>query len=133
MGRILRGAVFILFFIIQRVSFAQDDLFKSLLPRPEKPPEKIEPFKMIKRETVDYRPIKNLNVEGIFWGIEAPLAIINGRTYKEGDFLEEIRGAKIIKIDKKGVEISYGDRSFILKPRLKLRDKIRVEGGKDER
>ncbi|OQX79704.1 MAG: hypothetical protein B6D56_06510 [Candidatus Omnitrophica bacterium 4484_70.1] len=56
--------------------------------------------------------IKRLNTEGIIlkgilWSPKSACAIINGKVYKKGDVLEKWE-AKIINIDKYGIELKYG-------------------------
>ncbi len=52
-----------------------------------------------------------LKVQGIIWGGNFPQAIINNNVLKIGDTIE---GAKIIKIDKAGIMVSYGGREYEL-------------------
>ncbi len=52
-----------------------------------------------------------LTVEGIIYGGKIPQAIINNKVVKVGD---EIEGARVIEINKKGVIVFFGQRQYIL-------------------
>ena len=57
---------------------------------------------------------KKLNVSGIIWGSNKPLAIINDKLYGIDD---TVLGAKVIEIDKKGVLLNYKGEIYLLKPK----------------
>lgn len=75
----------------------------------------------IKKETVNESPVikegnavKSLpayTIQGVIWGTELPLAIINNKVLKIGDMLDE---AKIENIDKNGVVVSLKGNLFTL-------------------
>jgi len=52
-----------------------------------------------------------LNVQGIIWGTKLPQAIINHKVLAAGDLIE---GAEILRIDKKGVTLSFAGETFNL-------------------
>lgn len=88
----------------KEVKFVGDkyrDPFKSYLPEMEVP--KATPFQL-----------NRLNITGIIWDTDLPLAIINGKVYKVGD---EILGAKILGIDRRGVLLDYEGETYLLRPR----------------
>ena len=102
--------IFLLMFLLNPrvegkvVKFTGDkyrDPFKSYIPETEFP--RASSFQLNK-----------LNVTGIIWGTDLPLAIINGKVYKVGD---EILGAKILGIDKKGVLLDYKGETYLLRPK----------------
>lgn len=53
----------------------------------------------------------SISVQGIIWGTTLPQAIINDQVVKIGDMIE---GAKIIGIDKAGVNIIFQDMEYTL-------------------
>jgi type II secretory pathway component PulC len=65
------------------------------------------------QETEAYVQPPTLTVQGLIWGSNMPQAIINNKVVKIGDIIE---GARIVEIDKEGVEVSYKGRSFTLTP-----------------
>jgi len=62
--------------------------------------------------------LPQLDVQGLVWG-GIPQAIINNRIVRVGDTLE---GARVIKIDKNGVTVSFNNKEHSLRP-LVLADK----------
>jgi hypothetical protein len=80
------------------------DPFKSFLPKTS----------VSRSSSVILREISRLDLSGIMWGEDLPLAIINGKVYKVGD---SISGIKIVEISKQGVLLKYQEESFILKPK----------------
>lgn len=75
----------------------------------------------IKKETINKPPattegnvVKSLpayTIQGVIWGTELPLAIINNKVLKIGDMLDE---AKVENIDKNGVVVSLKGNLFTL-------------------
>ena len=57
---------------------------------------------------------EKLQVKGVIWGSDRPLAIINNKVYKVGD---SILGAKIVEINKRGILLDYKGKVYILKPK----------------
>jgi len=53
-------------------------------------------------------------IEGVLWGKTIPQAIIDGEVYKKGDTLKSV-DAKIVKIEKNIVFISYQGKVFEMK------------------
>ena len=80
------------------------DPFKSYLPKSS----------FSKTSSTIVKELSKLNLSGIMWGKDMPLAIINGKVYKIGD---AILGIKIVEINKHGVLLKYQGESFILKPK----------------
>lgn len=60
-----------------------------------------------------------LKVEGMVWGSERPQAIIDGEVFDIGD---TVNGAKILDISKDGVILLYKNRSFVIRPKIKVRN-----------
>lgn len=56
-------------------------------------------------------------LEGLLWETERPQAIINGKIVEKGD---NVQGAEVLAIDKKGVRMRYKGQEFILRPRGKM-------------
>jgi len=52
-----------------------------------------------------------LRLQGVIWSLTDSRALINNKIFKLGD---EIDGAKIIKIDKKGVTFSFNEEEYFL-------------------
>ena len=79
----------------------------------------VEPIREVVNETIteiieDYFPrfdISRFNLQGVIWSISDSRAIINSKIYRIG---EEINGAKIIKIDKKGVTLQHRKEEYVL-------------------
>lgn len=71
-----------------------------------------DPLKSVLPQSPKKRPSLELNVQGIIWGSDTPSAIINGEVMNVGD---TIQGAKIVKINKKGIVVSVGEESFLFK------------------
>lgn len=72
-----------------------------------------DPFALPEEESkIKLFKIQDLQLQGILWDEKKPLAIINAEIVSEG---QEIRGKKIIKIEKDSVivETSYGERHTI--------------------
>ncbi len=59
-----------------------------------------------------------VRVDGVFWGVEVPQAIIDGQVYKVGDKLKNST-AVITKIEKNSVTIIYKEKVFIFSPKGK--------------
>jgi hypothetical protein len=56
-------------------------------------------------------PLPAMKVQGIFWGGDFPLAIINDRIVKVG---EKIEGAQIISIEKDLVKVFFSNKQFVI-------------------
>ncbi len=80
------------------------DPFKSYLPESN----------LSKTSSTILKELSKLDLSGIMWGEDMPLAIINGKVYKVGD---AILGINIVEINKQGVLLKYQGESFILKPK----------------
>ena len=104
---------FFVFLNLTFFCFAKDP-FKKLLP------ERVKPKENYKREYTEEKieALREVEIQGVFWDVSPPQAIINGEVYKEGDLLEEI-GAEITRIEKNKVTIIYRGRVFILSPQKK--------------
>lgn len=69
--------------------------------------------------------LPSLTLQGVFWGITNPQAIINRRILSVGD---ELEGAKLVAVQKDAVTVSYQGQNFTLKlpePRFGEAQKIR--------
>ena len=86
------------------------DPFESLLPQEEP--------KSQTRKRKKKRKFPTLSIEGVLWGSDIPQTIINGEVYKIGD---KIKGseAKIIRIEKNIVFISYDEKVYKLETKSK--------------
>ncbi len=52
-------------------------------------------------------------VQGMFWGVNRPACIINGKVYSVGD---EIEGARILEINKEGILLMSQGKTFTVTP-----------------
>ncbi|MFH1190913.1 MAG: hypothetical protein V1670_01780 [Candidatus Omnitrophota bacterium] len=108
-------------------AWAQETAADEIIARPVVEYQSVklrDPFKgyLVKEEANQSLPEKadlvvpkfdlnKLNVQGIIWGVEAPLAIINNKVLTIGDLIE---GAKILSIEKKGITFSFSGARFVL-------------------
>ncbi len=93
------------------------DPFRSLLPAEKKERVTVSEINNPhQEETVSLK----IDLQGVFWGVERPQAIINGKVYNVGDKLPDYDGAEIVKIEKDSVSISYKDKVFIFRPRSEI-------------
>jgi hypothetical protein len=82
------------------------DPFESQLPVDATLPKPVE-----QNKTEEAIILPQFNVEGVIWGTEMPLVIIEGSVLKTGDFIKE---AQIIDIKKDRVEVLYQGRTFFI-------------------
>ncbi len=90
------------------------DPFEPLLPERQKVEE-------VKTEEIDDEVEKTLPpivLQGVLWGSDTPQAIIDGEVYKIGDKLQDV-DAKLFKVDKNVVFISYGEKIYEIKTKTK--------------
>jgi hypothetical protein len=106
----------VLFFLNFAYSKEFRDPFFSLLP------QKVEKKEITKREEIkmeeSYYFPPEVNIEGVLWGTDTPLTIIDGDVYKVGDKIKDIE-AKIFKIEKNNVFIIYKGRLYRLTTKKK--------------
>jgi len=55
----------------------------------------------------------NFLVEGMVWGSARPQAIIEDKIYNIGD---EVKGAKIVSIDRDGIKVTFQGNIFLIAP-----------------
>ncbi|MDP8233529.1 MAG: hypothetical protein P9M06_01830 [Candidatus Saelkia tenebricola] len=79
------------------------DPFQSYLPEAN----------ISKSKKAVFKKLKELNLTGVIWGGDLPLAIINDQVYSVGDSILEV---EIMEINKTGVLLKYGEEAYILKP-----------------
>ena len=60
------------------------------------------------------KQLSNIEVTGLIWNTDLPLAIINGKVCKIGD---SVAGAKVIDINKKGVFLDCHGEIYMLRPK----------------
>ncbi|MFH1519311.1 MAG: hypothetical protein ABIE75_01905 [Candidatus Omnitrophota bacterium] len=112
-----RVFIFIMTFFFLKLTYSQDkykDPFEPLLPQSKKVEE-------VKTEEIDQEAEKTLPpivLQGVLWGSDTPQAIIDGEVYKIGDKLQDL-DAKLFKIDKNIVFISYGEKIHEIKIKTK--------------
>lgn len=58
-----------------------------------------------------------INLEGIVWGSDSPIAFIDGKVYKKGDAVGD---AKIIDIDKKGIYLLYNGEKVLVRMKKQI-------------
>lgn len=104
-----------LFIIIPFFVYSQEyrDPFVSLLPKEE--PKKTKEKKEVKEE---YISPPEITVEGVLWGTDKPEAIIDGKVYVVGDYLD--KETKIYKIEKNEVYILHKGKVFKMTTKHKL-------------
>lgn len=83
------------------------DPFKTYFINEE--PE-IVPEESTEEDQPEFDPGK-FKVQGIVWGVKSPQAIINDKVLTMGDLIE---GAKILRIEKKGITLSFYGKIFNL-------------------
>ncbi|MFC1804229.1 hypothetical protein ACFLZ3_00120 [Candidatus Omnitrophota bacterium] len=76
-----------------------------------------EPVALEDKQKKEAATPPSLTVQGIIWGGKFPQAIINDRAVKEGDSLE---GARIVRIEKQGVNILYYGTLYTLSSPAKM-------------
>lgn len=60
------------------------------------------------------RPMPTLKVQGVFWGITPPRAIINDQIVTPGD---TIQGVRVLSIDRQGIAVEFeGTRTLLTVP-----------------
>lgn len=57
--------------------------------------------------------LPELRIDALFWGARFPQAIINGKVVKEGETIED---ARVTRIGKEGVTLTFANRDFTLNP-----------------
>lgn len=72
--------------------------------------------------------LPELKVQGIIWGSNMPLAIINNKVIKKDDLIE---GARIVSIDKDGVTVFFANRQYVISAPAGGSTKLRKEGKKE--
>jgi hypothetical protein len=90
----------------QALSPKKEDLSPSIYPSPP------EPRTEVRQKSGREVPLPLLSLEGIVWDKKKPLALINNKVLGEGEI---IKGAKIVKINKREVKLIFQGREFILR------------------
>ena len=90
--------------------------FARLLPREEEVVE--DNFKEAPEAPEVTSLPADLVLQGVFWGVKNPQAIINGKVYAENEKLEGTK-IEVIKIEDGAVHLLYGKRIFVLYPKMK--------------
>lgn len=83
------------------------DPFQETIVREERPAEQ---KKEEIHEVVEVTP-PTLTVQGLVWGGNFPQAIINNKVVRIGDTIE---GARVISIDKEGINLIFEEMQFVL-------------------
>jgi len=110
----LKKLFFVVFGIFCLNAFAfEEDPFIPMLPKeiPKKVVEAVTPVESAPVQENIVLPA--LNVAGVLWGTDKPMAIINDKVYGVGEMIGE-SGAKIHKIEKNVVTIIYRMQTFDL-------------------
>lgn len=113
--KIIKILIILVFILLPSWSYSKSlyrNPFASLLPT-----ERIKPVG--KKEGVELPP---LSIEGVLWGSDRPQTIIDGEVYSVGDKLKGLE-AKVFRIEKNVVFISYGDKIYEEKISKKERKK----------
>jgi hypothetical protein len=98
--------------IFSSFSFSEEVLYTgSKYKDPFFPPMKLDTKPATKRALFN---LPNLTLEGVVWGTDKPMAIINGIVCGVGDTVKE---ARIIAINQNGVLLNFKGKSFLLKTR----------------
>ncbi|PIQ82018.1 MAG: hypothetical protein COV76_05635 [Candidatus Omnitrophica bacterium CG11_big_fil_rev_8_21_14_0_20_64_10] len=56
-------------------------------------------------------PLPPIQLQGIFWGIAEPQAIVNRKTVRVGDMVDQ---AKVVSISREGVRFLYQDHEYLV-------------------
>jgi hypothetical protein len=62
------------------------------------------------------RPLPSLQLQGLIWGGEFPQAVVNNKVVNVGDSVE---GAKVIKINRDGIEVLFDGAPYAIASPLK--------------
>jgi hypothetical protein len=73
-----------------------------------KPAEEIS---LMVPQAAPLKPLPSVSVQGLMWGADPPLAIINNSVVKVGDSINEM---EIQSIDKKGITILFQGKAYTL-------------------
>ncbi len=76
--------------------------------------------KVVDESATIQQSIESMNVQGILYNMENPVAIIDGRIYRIGNRIGG--GGQVVKIEKGGVTVAQGGKQFTIK---QTRGKIR--------
>jgi hypothetical protein len=112
------GLLFFLF--LYSLSYAQNkirDPFEPFLPQEKKGEETFQ-----ESGEEEYPSLPEMDVEGILWGTDKPLAVIDGEVYGVGDTLKSI-DAKIFKIENNKIIIIYQGRLYNVGIKKRRREK----------
>lgn len=77
------------------------------------PPEPLEPETPSETEPAPAVELPSLELQGVFWGIPSPQAIINRKIVSVGD---QIEGVRIVSISRDGVVVSLNGQDVTLAP-----------------
>lgn len=58
--------------------------------------------------------LPEFSIQGMVWGGNRPMCILNGKVYSAGD---EIEGARIVEIQKDGILLLYKGQTFTIAPK----------------
>jgi len=84
-------------------------------PRPEPEPFDDEPLPYVEtKEEIPLPKEDDYIITGIVWNTDRPQAVVNGKIIDIGDHLDYW---EVVQIDKFGIEISYREQSFVIKPK----------------
>ncbi|MDD5730529.1 MAG: hypothetical protein PHN57_05325 [Candidatus Omnitrophica bacterium] len=100
-----------------KLEYTASDLKDPFFPEEKKPETTLQPD--TGEITTEVKPVpegqleslSNFTVTGIIWGGTVAQAIVNDKVVKIGDIVD---GAKIIKIEKNGIIVSYMNRQYKL-------------------
>ncbi|HIE36507.1 MAG TPA: hypothetical protein EYP89_04650 [Candidatus Omnitrophica bacterium] len=111
----MRQKIFLILITIFFLNFVYPkdfrDPFSPLLPQDAEEEEMIGRIEGEGRKETEeiYYPPPEVNVEGVLWGTDNPLTIIDGEVYKVGDKIKNTE-VKVFKIEKNSVYIGYKGR-----------------------
>lgn len=75
------------------------------------PEDASKPRPVVVEESEKAVVLPPLNVEGVIWGSEMPLVIIEGNVLKIGDTIKEV---KILDIQKEKIEVVFEGKTFFV-------------------
>jgi len=103
------------------LAYEFEDPFLPMLPKKEQPVQApvIEAVQDVVQEFVK-EPV--VNIQGVLWGTDMPMAIIDGEIYKVGAIIKGT-DAKIHKIEKNNVIVIVKTQIFTLTTKHQILDK----------
>ncbi len=113
-ARLILGAL--AFLLLTAAGYEYEDPFVPMLPKAvvKPPPQQAMTVAMPVIVTAP-----DLTIQGVLWGTDKPMAIINGQVYAVGAQLKGLDG-KVYKIENNTVTVMYKTKLFPYRPKSAL-------------